>query len=1048
MLSWLPSIWYMDRAAKGWRRPAAFAGIAALILCLVGIAFDYQRTTSYREELRTVTERTIDTMLQRIVGRLDGDLILADHMVHMFEHDADMDTGAFAETAQETLNRSNHVTAIIVAPNFKIGHIFTRNGELTNPTGLVEGLDMAKLQEQLRANQRNERSLIVHGNANGALALITPIRTHDGASWGAVTLVLNQGKFLSEAGIRPASSSISVKELAGDEWLHVAIRHVDSKGTSMVTGNETIGGLQPVSRGINVPGGRWEIMAAPKSGWEALPDDQISIRFFLGAIGLAILVPIFAASLLIAERNKNIAMLKAREANLLELSQRFNLALETSNLGIWEVTNDNHLFWDERASALHGKAKNRNENRLDEWLHSVHPDDLNAAEAHFFTCTCSTTACTEVYRVRLPDDTIRYLRSAGASYRNSDGTTRTAGIVWDVTSDMLVNQTLRDAKENSDIKNAELELALDELSNREQELEELSTRLDLALASYNCGIWESNPATRTEIWDARMCQLYGIPYTDGKISAQQWFSMIHPDDREMAARISPNFPVSMRESLTVRVPQPDGSIRYVRSFGKAHTVRDGSTKIFGIAFDVTADMRMTQQLQVAKHEAEAKNVELEMAKQRIEHNALHDPLTSLANRRKLDHELDLIAESSQSDRQQLSLLHLDLDRFKQINDTLGHAAGDAVLVYAAQVLTRNVSPDDLVARIGGDEFVILIRNSSDARRIGELAGKIVAELRQPVDFDGFACRSGVSIGIAQASGIRIDTRKMLVNADIALYRAKALGRNRYEFFTQNLQAEVVSHKRTADELLAAIENREFVTWYQPQFCAITHQLIGAEALVRWDHPYKGIQTPDAFLKIADELNVTSTIDQFVLETVLKDQMRWAAMGVHVPKISVNVSSKRLHDEKLIETLKTLQISPGQISFELVESIFLDESEDLVTDNLERIKALGIDVEIDDFGTGHTSIVSLLKLKPKRLKIDRQLVMPILISPQERALVRSIIEIARSLGVETVAEGVETMQHAAMLKDLGCDLLQGYAFARPLAFPDFTASARHGFLKVA
>jgi EAL domain-containing protein (putative c-di-GMP-specific phosphodiesterase class I) len=306
----------------------------------------------------------------------------------------------------------------------------------------------------------------------------------------------------------------------------------------------------------------------------------------------------------------------------------------------------------------------------------------------------------------------------------------------------------------------------------------------------------------------------------------------------------------------------------------------------------------------------------------------------------------------------------------------------------------------------------------------------------------------VSIGIAQASGMRIDARKMLINADIALYRAKALGRNRYEFFTQNLQAEVINHKRTADELLTAIEQNQFLTWYQPQFCAESMALTGVEALIRWNHPHRGILAPDAFLKIAEDLNVSATLDQIVLETVLKDQMLWVAAGIDVPKVSVNVSSKRLNDESLIDTLQTLAITPGKIAFELVESIFLDESEDVVTDNLERIKALGIDIEIDDFGTGHTSIVSLLKLKPKRLKIDRQLVMPIINSPQERALVRSIIEIAKSLGVETVAEGVETMQHAALLRELGCDLLQGYAFARPLPFADFNQAARQGFRKVA
>jgi EAL domain-containing protein (putative c-di-GMP-specific phosphodiesterase class I) len=218
------------------------------------------------------------------------------------------------------------------------------------------------------------------------------------------------------------------------------------------------------------------------------------------------------------------------------------------------------------------------------------------------------------------------------------------------------------------------------------------------------------------------------------------------------------------------------------------------------------------------------------------------------------------------------------------------------------------------------------------------------------------------------------------------------------------------------------------------------ELTGVEALVRWNHPSKGLLTPDKFLRIADESNVVQMLDRIVLETALRDKVRWTARDIVVPKVSVNVSARRLHDGSLLESLADLHIRPGEISFELVESIFLDESEDVVSQNLERIKALGIDIEIDDFGTGHTSIVSLLKLKPKRLKIDRQLVQPIVNASQERALVSSIIEIARSLGVETVAEGVETAAHAALLRDLGCDILQGYAFSRPLSFDDFTEEA--------
>lgn len=1046
MHPWLTPTWHMDQAPKQWRLPVIMAAVIALAVVAGGLFLDHQRASAHREQVRQSAEDTMTIVLQQILSRLQGDVLIADHLGSLFQHAADYTPERFAQQAQQVLARTPHMLAVAIAPDNRLKQLIYRNDGKQNAKG-APTIALADLTDRLAAYSSSEVSLLVKGAGDGTLTLAIPLPSGDG-SWGSLALIIDQNQFLAEAGINPGTSAVSMRDLPNEDWLHIAIRHVEADGTSMVTGLDRMNETFPLSSTLAVAGASWDVMAAPREGWDTLPDDHGTFRLLLIGGGLAIILPIFVASLLIAERNRHIALLKAREANLLELSQRFNLAMETSRIGIWEVSNDNHLSWDNRAASLHGQTVDAAGSRLEDWLHAVHPDDVDLAEAFFFTCICSSDPCSQVYRVRLPDGQVRYLRSAGASYRGPDGSNRTTGIVWDISSDMMVNQTLRDAKEHSDIKNAELELALDELSNREQELEELSSRLDLALASYNCGIWESTPQTRTETWDARMCQLYGIPHTNGLITAERWLGMIHPEDRGLAERISPNFPASMKESLTVRVPQPDGSIRFVRSIGKAHTMRDGSIKIVGIAFDVTEDMQMTQQLQVAKHEAETKNVELELARRRIEHNALHDPLTMLANRRKLDLDLDALSRDSQNERQQASILHLDLDRFKQINDTLGHAAGDAMLIHAAKILTRTVRQGDIVARIGGDEFVILVRNSCNPEDMAELAGRIVTELRQPLDFDGFACRCGVSIGIAQASGMRIDARKMLINADIALYRAKALGRNRYEFFTQNLQAEVINHKRTADELLTAIEQNQFLTWYQPQFCAESMALTGVEALIRWNHPHRGILAPDAFLKIAEDLNVSATLDQIVLETVLKDQMLWVAAGIDVPKVSVNVSSKRLNDESLIDTLQTLAITPGKIAFELVESIFLDESEDVVTDNLERIKALGIDIEIDDFGTGHTSIVSLLKLKPKRLKIDRQLVMPIINSPQERALVRSIIEIAKSLGVETVAEGVETMQHATLLRELGCDLLQGYAFARPLPFADFNQAARQGFRKVA
>ncbi|HHZ08944.1 MAG TPA: EAL domain-containing protein, partial [Rhizobiales bacterium] len=319
-----------------------------------------------------------------------------------------------------------------------------------------------------------------------------------------------------------------------------------------------------------------------------------------------------------------------------------------------------------------------------------------------------------------------------------------------------------------------------------------------------------------------------------------------------------------------------------------------------------------------------------------------------------------------------------------------------------------------------------------------LAERIIAAMREPVRYEGHECRFGVSVGIATEPQRGCDPRRLLVNADIALYRAKSRGRNRYQFFNDALQAEIVNTKRVADEILSGLEQGQFVAYYQPQFDAETLEVTGVEALARWNHPTEGVLGPDAFLKVAEELNVVSSIDRMILEQAIADFRNWSEQGVPIPKVSVNVSARRLSDEELIGGLGRLDFKPGSLSFELVESIFLDDNDEHIGWNVEQIKELGIDIEIDDFGTGYASIVSLIKLKPRRLKIDRQLVMPITASPAQRHLVESIIEIGKSLGIEVIAEGVETMEHARVLRQLGCRGLQGYAFARPMTSAALTA----------
>lgn len=576
-----------------------------------------------------------------------------------------------------------------------------------------------------------------------------------------------------------------------------------------------------------------------------------------------------------------------------------------------------------------------------------------------------------------------------------------------------------------------------ELRQREIDLQRLSRRLSLALETSKVGVWEYHITNDVLVWDERMNELYGLPADSQVRSYRDWFNAIHPDD---ARRAQSDFrravDITGHYNSEYRLKLQDDTVRHIRAIGARYEDLDGTSKIVGVNWDVSADVLLNEDLRRVKNLTEARNAELLVAKARIEHTALHDSLTGLPNRRYLDQKLELRAAMREDEERRTALLHIDLDRFKQINDTLGHAAGDAMLVHAAKILKDNVRSTDFIARVGGDEFVVLcwMQNEDpddDAIYLAGLAERIIREMREPVRYEGHECRFGVSVGIATAASGEGDPRRLLVNADIALYRAKSRGRNRYQFFNDALQAEIVHTKRVADEILSGLEQGQFIAFYQPQFDAETLEVTGVEALARWNHPTEGLLGPDSFLKVAEELNVVSTIDRMILEQALADFNSWAEAGIAVPKVSVNVSARRLNDEELIGGLSRLDIKPGTVSFELVESIFLDENDEHIGWNVEQIKELGIDIEIDDFGTGYASIVSLIKLKPRRLKIDRQLVMPITSSPAQRHLVESIIEIGKSLGIEVIAEGVETMEHARVLRQLGCHGLQGYAFARPM-----------------
>ncbi len=696
---------------------------------------------------------------------------------------------------------------------------------------------------------------------------------------------------------------------------------------------------------------------------------------------------------------------------------RWKYALESAHQGVWDHDfRKDEFFYSTTWRKIRGLAPDSPvDSSLEKWIEGVHPDDhAHVLESIRQQDEGEVAFNVFQYRERHADGHWMWIESRGAS------------IEW--TPDGKPSRIIGTDTDVTERKRAEAMLA------------EISRKLRLAVEVSQIGVFEADLDSGMVFRDERLLSIYGLDRTTGN-EPNIFRDHLHPDDRDEALRtVSEGTASGKPFTNAFRIIRPDGSIRHIRSSSVTFLDADNHHKLIGANWDVTDDVALQEELARAKILADARNRELEAAHVRIEYNALHDHLTGLPNRRYLDQQLD---EWVSDGLRHSAILHIDLDRFKQINDTLGHQAGDAMLIHTARTLVSLARADDFVARIGGDEFVVLCGPGRDKSDVVAITDAIIGALRQPVPYEGHLCRFGASVGIAWAGDDAHDAKQSLMNADIALYRAKGLGRNRYEFFTTQLQTQIHHAKKTADEIMKGLEEHEFVPFYQPQFCARSLDITSVETLARWRHPVHGLLAPAYFLKVAEDMNALSAIDRSVAEQALSDFSDWERMGLGIERFSVNVSSRRLREPDLIESLKTLKIRPGILSFELLESIFLDDLEQSVTETISALKDLGIDIEIDDFGTGHASIVGLLKLSPSRLKIDRALIEPIKNSTEQRRLVGSIIDIGHSLNIEVVAEGVETLAHAHILRDLGCDTLQGYAFARPMSKQDLESFARSG-----
>jgi diguanylate cyclase (GGDEF)-like protein/PAS domain S-box-containing protein len=524
---------------------------------------------------------------------------------------------------------------------------------------------------------------------------------------------------------------------------------------------------------------------------------------------------------------------------------------------------------------------------------------------------------------------------------------------------------------------------------------------------------------RCQVWNRFMEQLTGLPAQEvlGK-RASDFFPVLgeQPID-EVLGRVLKGETVSLSET-SYMVPGTERQGWISASYRPQHDTKGNVTGIIGKVVDLTERKR---------------------AEQQMEYQSYHDALTGLANRRLFQEHLSLAIALAQRKRRPVSVLFLDLDHFKVVNDSLGHTLGDTLLREIATRLRSSVREGDVVARVGGDEFTIVLQELEKKEDAAAMAQRVLRVIAEPIEIDGQRLYITASIGITVYPDDGEDAETLLKNADNAMYRAKAVGRNCYEMSTQELSRSMQERLTLESGLHQAMERNEFEVYYQPQIDVRTMRIVGMEALLRWRHPERGLMLPGSFLSVAEERGFIVLIGDWVLRTALNQARAFRDLGFPDFRVAVNLSARQFRELSLVDgiesAVKQARVDPRLLELEITESVAM-ENLDLTFKVLERLRRTGISIAIDDFGMGHSSLSYLKRFPIDCLKIDRNFVEDLPDRFEDAAIVRSVIELAQGLNLRVVAEGVETKPQLDFLKEHGCREVQGFYFGFPVPAPQF------------
>lgn len=566
----------------------------------------------------------------------------------------------------------------------------------------------------------------------------------------------------------------------------------------------------------------------------------------------------------------------------------------------------------------------------------------------------------------------------------------------------------------------EKELEIAEMKKSYNALASDARRYKLAVEGSNDGIWDWDMITDKAYISFKWKEMLNIPSCEFDSFEEIWYELIHPDDlntfdKALTDYFDKKTPYFICE---YRLKTKDNDYIWVLTKGKAiRDNRGNPIRMAGSHTNIT-DKRL--------------------AEEKINHLAYYDVVTGLTNRTLFEEKINHCISSTNANKEMLGLIYLDLDNFKNVNDTLGHAFGDLLLKNVASLLKRNANKNDIVARLSGDEFAIIMPKLDTLESINSLAENIKEDFQNPFILANQEVYVTVSMGLAIYPMDGEDLQTLLKNADTAMYCAKEKGKNSYEFYLHEMNLKVMEKLELQNDLRRAVKNNEFVVYYQPQVSMETSEIVGFEALVRWIHPVKGIISPFKFIPEAEEMGLISDIGEFVLRTACKQNKQWQELG-YPPKImAVNLSARQFQQKNLLNVIERVleetQLDPRWLELEVTESICMNDLK-FTIDTLNEFNAIGVTIALDDFGTGYSSLNYLKMLPIQCLKIDKSFVDNITHDEKELAIAKAITTLAHTMNLSIVAEGVETEAQFSVLKSLNCDKAQGYLFSRPLPAKD-------------